>query len=148
MSSVSVSVDDSTIARRSSGSITGVIFFRMLGKPFPADDWSDFPIVLLGWWLEALASLYLGQDRCELEFMDGPYAVFVSRNGDETIRLAPHRNGLPSGEEVIEKLSDLSLELLLVANECRGLCRDRLWSGGDVSALSDSISALKTASNA
>jgi hypothetical protein len=148
MSRVSVSLNESTITLRTSGSIVGTIFFRVQDRPFPADDWSDFPIVVLGWWLEAVTSLYSGRDSCEFEFMDGPYSVVVSKIDGEVIRVAPHRNGAPDGDAVTGKLSALSAELLFVANAAYDHCCAKFWSGSDVLTLSDRISALKLASSA
>ena len=41
-----------------------------------SDGWSDFVVVILGWWIPALRS----NDRsCRLQFMDGPYSLRISR---------------------------------------------------------------------
>jgi hypothetical protein len=59
-----------------SGSILGPIWLRCGEIEFPEAEWSDFPVVILGWWLHEMRPLSLvtttGQSA-ELLFMDGPY---------------------------------------------------------------------------
>jgi hypothetical protein len=69
---VSVVVDLSSIEQSKSGAITGRIHFRFGEVCFPESDWSDFPVVVLGWWLrEANAT------DPTFRLMDGPMAVHV-----------------------------------------------------------------------
>ena len=40
------------------GNITGEIWLEVAGFGFPDRRWSDFPVVILGWWLDALFELW------------------------------------------------------------------------------------------
>ena len=71
---VTVAVDLSSFEHCGSGSITGRICLEIGDTRFPESDWSDFPISLLAWWLEAL-----DEPAPVLRFMDGPFSVIVNR---------------------------------------------------------------------
>lgn len=53
-----------------SGGLTGEVYFDFSGNHFPEEGWIDFPVVIIGWWLEALHS---ASDTYEFHFMDGPF---------------------------------------------------------------------------
>ncbi len=42
---------------RQSGNVTGVIFLESQGRAFPERGWSDFPVIILGWWIDAWLQL-------------------------------------------------------------------------------------------
>ncbi len=42
---------------------------------YPMKNWSDFGLVVLGWWIAIALKLFKGEDRGEFLFMDGPYSV-------------------------------------------------------------------------
>jgi hypothetical protein len=58
--------------------LRGTIFFRKGSIEFPTNDWDDFVVVLLEWWLRALMPIVRGEEAsAELLFMEGPYQVNV-----------------------------------------------------------------------
>jgi hypothetical protein len=67
-----------TLQRSTKGSITGNVHVELGTFVFPDRGWSDFVVVILGWWLKALKKLVNGEKRVELPFMDGPYAIYVT----------------------------------------------------------------------
>ncbi len=69
-----VRIQEGSLSRSSHGSITGQIWLSFDGRNFPETNWSDFPIVVAGWWLDSVIELVEGQKRdSELRFMDGPF---------------------------------------------------------------------------
>ncbi|NJK75321.1 MAG: hypothetical protein HC849_09935 [Oscillatoriales cyanobacterium RU_3_3] len=42
---------------------------------YPMKNWSDFGLVILGWWIGIVIKLFKGEERGEFLFMDGPYSV-------------------------------------------------------------------------
>ncbi len=59
--------------------VAGVVFFRLGDLDFPESGWTDFPVVILGWWCQSLSRALAGGASCVvLEFMDGPFEVRVS----------------------------------------------------------------------
>jgi hypothetical protein len=69
-----ISVDLVSIEQCRSGSITGCVCLESEGTRFPEPGWSDFPVVILAWWLETLE----GPEPL-LRFMDGPFTVMIDR---------------------------------------------------------------------
>ncbi|MBV6447994.1 hypothetical protein [Nitrosomonas sp.] len=46
------------------------------GLNFPSPEWVDFPIVVLGWWTEAVIPLLRGSaEPVQARFMEGPYVI-------------------------------------------------------------------------
>lgn len=60
---------------------TGVIYFELDGNAFPDRTWSDFPCVILSWWLSELRSI--ADHRFVLSFMDGPFRLVGSLSGSD-----------------------------------------------------------------
>ena len=73
---------------RQSGSVTEVIFLELEGSAFPERRWSDFPVIILGWWTHAWLQLEVPSRReVQWRFMDGPYAATLTK-GAGTVRSA------------------------------------------------------------
>ncbi len=87
-------VTPAELRRSATGSITGRLWLRLTATrertdidAFPGDEWSDFPVTVLGWWLGRLArDTGSGEaiERCQ--FMDGPFAFTVRRRRGVQLR--------------------------------------------------------------
>jgi hypothetical protein len=44
------------------------------GPPFPANDWRDYPVIVLTWWLNGYRALRDGGAPVTNSFMNGPFA--------------------------------------------------------------------------
>ncbi|MCG8419070.1 MAG: hypothetical protein MJE77_14135, partial [Proteobacteria bacterium] len=57
--------DESTLEQsdNASRSITGDLYFDFDGFPFPAERWNDFVVVIIAWWLAALAAFGKNPER-------------------------------------------------------------------------------------
>lgn len=65
---------------RESGNVTGVIHVDLESGAFPETGWSDFPVIILGWWAEALLQLETPTMREVLwRFMDGPHSLTLTK---------------------------------------------------------------------
>ena len=54
-------VDPGSLVRSPGGNVSGRIFLRGPSGDFPDDHWSDFPAVILGWWIAGLTDFVRGQ---------------------------------------------------------------------------------------
>lgn len=62
------------------GNVTGVIFLEWRGASFPEQGWLDFPVILLGWWMDAWLQLEVPTRReVQWVFMEGPYAARLTK---------------------------------------------------------------------
>jgi hypothetical protein len=65
---------------REGGNVTGVIFLELHDGAFPGRGWSDFPVIILGWWADAWLQLEVPTRReVQWRFMDGPHGVTLTR---------------------------------------------------------------------
>ena len=65
---------------REGGNVTGVIFLQLGDGAFPASGWSDFTVIILGWWAHALFQLEVPTRReVQWRFMDGPHGVTLTK---------------------------------------------------------------------
>ena len=73
--------DAETLEFRQGGPAIGGIWLVTESGAFPQVGWSDFVVVLLCWWADALLKVLLNQDiQARVHFMAGPYAVDVARS--------------------------------------------------------------------
>ena len=64
------------------GNVTGVIYLELRDGAFPGREWSDFPVIILGWWADALIELEAPTRReVRWRFMDGPHWVTLTKEG-------------------------------------------------------------------
>lgn len=107
---VYVKPESLTTAHSSKGYVTGIIYFSSGSFAFPEDVWDDFPVVIVGWWLNALTDYKYGaKEEVDLNFMDGSFLVRLS-----------HRSDLSTETEMIqEKSGGDEVEFSAVANMLR-----------------------------
>lgn len=68
---------------REGSNVTGVIFLELQDGAFPERGWSDFPVIILGWWIDALLQLEVPTRReVQWRFMDGPLALTLTKVSD------------------------------------------------------------------
>ena len=141
--SVEVLATPTTLRRSTAGGITGLLWVRLTSadRPprivdFPEANWSDFPVVVLGWWLGQLARPIEGKEalaRCH--FMDGPHEFAVHRRHDQPLwelRLPGNRPSMVAGNQFLRALVDAARGVL---QSCEG----QGWGGSDVDALARAI---------
>ena len=64
---------------RPNGNVTGVIYLELESGQFLERGWSDFPVVILGWWTEAFLQLEINtRSDVQWRFMDGPYSATLT----------------------------------------------------------------------
>lgn len=140
---------DGGFFRSKSDHVHGLLFVQVDKLQFPRADWSDFIVVVVGWWCRACDRLLGGEEGLlEVPFMDGPYHVQMGPNSGQLIRL-----------ELIEDRSignavwcqtDVSIGVLLdsvvsVAERVVLECRTRGWWSRDADELEDALISLKRA---
>ena len=65
---------------REGDNVTGVIYVELDSGAFLERSWSDFPVIILGWWVEALIELEVPTRREVLwRFMDGPHSLTLTK---------------------------------------------------------------------
>ena len=139
-SSMQIIFDPATLRQGSnrSRSVTGVIYFDFGGKHFPGEEWSDFPVVITTWWLEALEKLQRGFDsEVKLFFMDGPYWLTLTRqdNHDVYIRCIEDRKDAGVVHEERVPFKEFSTHVLRLARQVASACQRYRFESSDVDEL-------------
>ena len=142
---VELVVVPSSFDRSRSGAITGPIWLRHSGRnghvgDFPEAGWIDFPVVILGWWLEALGALECGTIECS--FMDGPFEFTVSDFNNTLARVRCFGRGIEAKVPVADfqaPVSMLRASLRSAAVSALAECDRRKWTSPDVEQLRASL---------
>jgi hypothetical protein len=126
--------------------VSGVISWSINGTHFPDALWSDFPVILLSWWVAEASKLRSGAvDETEFSFMDGPFTVLVSKRGGawglQFVREGVAGNVTTmatcevSPDEVIKELAAGGESLVR-------LCKERGWVTNDLETLERELRQL------
>ncbi len=123
---------------RAQGPATAGIWLATDDSEFPMIGWSDFIVVVLGWWAAAILRLLRNDSgRERVHFMDGPYAVEISRSA--TGRLCLRMFAGPSGGcEVATGEADLERFVSELSSQSRKLlceCKSQGWWSNDADEL-------------
>ncbi len=119
--------DESTIKQGNGPgrAITSVVYLDFDGVGFPDVGWSDFVVVISGWWIEALERFQRGRlQQVELRFMDGPYWIEVVRGdgGTVALRCVEDRRGMGVVHEERMGLAELIREVRTLVVDVASAC--------------------------
>lgn len=105
----------------------GRIWVELDGAAFPDDEWIDFPVVIVGWWLQNIRTLILGNvSECRCRFMDGPYYFEVSKHSEEELLIILVHDSSTGRAEVGKTLithKEMSSELVSAGESLSRLLR-------------------------
>ena len=129
-----------SLKKYDSGSITGEIFLRSESACFPEESWSDFPVVILSWWIDGLNQLASGKARSFAgNFMDGPFAFRVDAGQGDLGRISWGRRGF---EQPIASISIATLHRSTIAagHIVSAACQAKQWESKDLGILREALS--------
>lgn len=136
---IDVVADISSLSRSRMGSITGVVFLRGPAGDFPDDRWSDFPVVVLSWWIEGLTAVTAGRESSfQGLFMCGPLAFVVQRGSGSSGRIAWGTRGEDVAVGIVDIVALLHSAVAAGRLVAEG-CRARDWRGSDLHNLVQAI---------
>jgi hypothetical protein len=140
---VFVEVDIATLAMSARGSITGVVFIRGTDRSFPASDWSDFPVVILDWWLEPVSQILQRKTKTWMcRFMEGPLTMQLTQQDGDSWLLTGANNGCTEFEAAVSCRTFIR-SLLGAAREILTACGQRRWSNADIDKLASTLKRLE-----
>jgi len=77
--------------------ITGIIYFEIdFYRYYPDENWSDFVVIILSWWIKSMKALILSKigRTYEFNFMDGSPVVLAKKISNEDIELTCYDEGI------------------------------------------------------
>ena len=123
--------------------VSGPIWLELGGLSFPAHEWDDFPVVVLGFWLNNLKPLLLGQSTaCECLFMDGPYQFNIHRYSRKQLSVTLVKRGVDEEKELLTAnvTSVLLVRQMISASEIAvQTCKRNQWIDNDLLTLEQLI---------
>lgn len=146
---VSLNAPTETLTISGSRAINGVISLRVEDCYFPEREWSDFPVIILKWWLDEMSLLWRGQqgdkDGIRCAFMDGDfYFTVTERNGERW--LIECVKGLP-GERtgLVGEAGRLTIirEVISCASQVVAACQTRGWKTQEINELAALVARVE-----
>ena len=121
--------------RQTNGTVTGVIFIELDGEAIPDAGWSDFPVIVLGWWVDAFLQLSEPKRRqVRWLFMDGPFELMLTK-----VPTIGPSSGVKCGE--------IATWLLTAADQVINFCEAEKMLSRDLDDLRLSVQHLKSQSS-
>lgn len=143
-------VNTESMRKSKHNSITGEIFFQVGSELFPEENWSDFIVVVLGWWLNALKKFCESGDTLfEMVFMDGPLKIRSKLKTESVLELSFIKR-YSDCEDVLFStdctIDNLKKCMLKAARKVLREIEDRQWETCDTVALKNLVYSFKTKS--
>jgi hypothetical protein len=136
---IDVVVEIASLRRSGKGNVTGQVFLRGPTGDFPERDWSDFPVVILAWWIEGLSDLLAGREQSfQGMFMDGPFAFIVRRGAGNSGRIEWGKRGATVGVGIVD-IPALLGSAVAAGRLVSESCRERGWESRDLETLEATI---------
>jgi len=132
-------IDFSLLRKSKKELITAPIFFDLDNFQFPENNWSDFAVVIMGWWLTAYSKLLRScEKKVDLLFMDGPMVINITAIDFNLIKIScMNQSNTNDFIEVkcIAKKQDFGLILKNSAQKLVDSCLQRGWDSIDIKNL-------------
>ena len=143
-STFQIQLNTDAFERSASGSIVGPVWVTLGDAQYPELGWSDFPVVVLGWWLDELASLSHRSESAVFRFMDGPFQFTAQRDGEtaQLLRITAETSGSAEAVVVGVPLGTLNVAIEAAGRVVAAECRRRGWSSRDVEGLASRLGPL------
>lgn len=129
--------------KKGKSNLVGIIFIKYGDLSFPDEKWSDFVIVLLNWWLQAIMDGMNTNNyptNFQLLFMDGPFFVIGQLLSSKDVLLSFRRRGYPDEDIIIKEVIGPSEELIdslfTSANQALRICHEMNYIDSEVNKLS------------
>jgi len=144
----SIQVAPDTFMKRASGSVVGHIWISIGDRAFPSVAWDDFPVVILGWWIESWLLTSSEEHRtARCNFMDGPYWFEIQTSEAERAIVQCFRDS-EAGSKLLYKTgckpSSVTGELLAASESIFQVCQERKWTSRDLDNLFRLYSNLRS----
>jgi len=143
--SFSVRIDPEAFIKRRL--VSGPIWMEAGAESFPGTGWTDFPVVILGFWLTNIQPVAEQTAKnCRLPFMDGPYSGVVEASSTNVWTLMFLERG-PQRENILftTKIdAGVFLEQIVAAAETVvEFCKKKQWIDDDLLSLESNLLQMK-----
>ena len=134
---IKIDVDD--IELYQNGNNFGVIYIKINDFLFPQNNWTDFIVIILNWWLCNIEAIKRKRRKTgKFCFMDGPYVVKLKKSENDKIKLkfCDHYKLVIEYEFSIDEIMK---EILMKSSEIIEFVKSNKWESKDIDSLNNSI---------
>lgn len=139
----SILLKEETYSFNPTGASTGIIYLKFDQLNFPDNVWSDFPDVIIHWWLEGLNQMLTTKEEgfYIMNFMDGPCAWIIEYSQSKIITIQCKRHDKVEFTFQINIVS-LIQEVLQVSNNFLRFCHSKGYTNEDIQIVSSQYKTL------
>ena len=138
---ISLKIDFNTLEKSSSESITSLNYFKIKDKVFPDENWYDFVIVILNFWLSEIIKMRQKNKRKgKFYFMDGP-AYFTIEKRVKVFVFEGYLNDKILITKQID-FEEFNNTILTNSTDILDEMEKRNWSSADIENLKKNIIVL------
>ncbi len=126
--------------------IDGIIYILVEKSPFPADRWFDYPVTILGWWLEGYLKLSKDEVAVDNDFMDGPFKFISTKDQDKvrlTFRQRTHQGEVEVRPAIVTAMTEYQDELIQTAKSLLDILNGYSASGADIDSLRNVLNKVQ-----
>lgn len=141
---LTIVLDESSFAKGGS-LVTAELWLDADGRAFPSARWSDFVVVIVGWWANALVELG-DEPEVDWTFMDGPWSArlsVVDGGRIEARLLDGHGDATRELSRTTVARAALVEQLRTVGATVIAICERNDWRSGDLERLRDALARLE-----
>jgi hypothetical protein len=140
-----IAISQGALKRADSGPVVAGIWLSQEQAAFPTKNWTDFAVVVLTAFVEAILRAGRGGTASSVYFMEGPFAVRLAPSGKEMLHVQGFKGDDTDGVLEIDGFVDFT-EFAAGACACSeqllGWCRERGWAGRDDAKLAEAAASL------
>lgn len=144
---VSIEVDLATLEKTNFNIVGNLCFLIDYHYYFPDEEWSDFVIIVLSWWIESIKGLIVSEAGrvYKFDFMDGTPVVFVKKTDTDKIELSFFSNREKASREYSTNcsISGLKSSLLSTSKKVLRSVERNKWSSEEIDRLKDLVISLE-----
>jgi hypothetical protein len=146
MTQASMNLSGGRFGRTATGWVYAELYLQVGELQFPDPRWTDFVVLVLTAWCEALHRLLVGErEPIEVRFMEGPYLVEIAPFDQDRVHLVLVEAGLKRKicDEAEVDARPLIRSVLSAADKTLKECRARDWWSDDADKLLAASIALR-----
>ena len=151
MTSFKIITDEESLEMSGRGAVLGNIWLEISDIAFPSDDWNDFVVIVLAWWLKEVVLLKERKSGLvhEFRFMDGPYYLCLELDDDEQAQIECRERTARGCQTILAgrcRVEEIWNEVISASKTILDIIDKRRWDTTEIQRLKDAWNlAMSTA---
>jgi hypothetical protein len=138
-----ICINTNEMIRYKNGKVLGIIFCQFGTVYFPDKIWTDFTVIILSMWIEALIRLIEKSSTNEIFFfMDGPFLMEIELDNANTCNITLLDTNHNEEFHCTTTIDNLINQIINAADKIINACEKKQWHSDDFADLIKSYSDL------